>query len=133
MSDIFVSRLMTADPLTVSPDTFVEEAANVLQEEDIGSLLVAEDGDLVGILTTTDFVDIVAASKPKAETTVERYMSTDLTTVTAQITVEDAAELMIEEGIHHLPVVDDDGAAIGILTTTDLTNYVSNPELRSPA
>ncbi len=132
MSDIFVSRLMTADPRTVSPDTFVEEAANVLQEEDIGSLLVEEDGELVGILTTTDFVDIVAASKPKAETTVERYMSTDLTTVTAQDTVEDAAELMIEEGIHHLPVVDD-GAAIGILTTTDLTNYVSNPELRSPA
>ncbi|WP_225334367.1 CBS domain-containing protein [Halomicrobium urmianum] len=133
MNDIFVSRIMTAAPVTVSTDTFVEAAANRMLDGDIGSLLVTDEDGLAGILTTTDFVAIVAASKPKAETTVKRYMSTDLVTATAQTTVAEAAETMVEENIHHLPVVDDDGSVIGIVTTTDLAGYVSSPELQSTA
>jgi len=134
MDDIFVGRLMTADPVTVSPDTLVEDAAALMLDESIGSLIVTDDDNQIeGILTSTDFVEIVKDSKPKAKTTVERYMSTDVMTTTAQAPIEEVADLMLEEGIHHVPVVDDTEGVIGIISTTDLTAYVSTIQTPSPA
>ncbi|WP_096391047.1 CBS domain-containing protein [Halopenitus persicus] len=134
MDDILVGRVMTSEAITVHPDTFVEEAASLLLEKGIGSLVVVDDDDrLEGILTTTDFVHIVAASKPKAQTTVERYMSTDVTTASAQDPITDVADVMIEQGIHHLPVVDEEGGVIGIVSTTDLTKYISGLQPRRTA
>lgn len=132
MDDVFVAALMSTELVTVSPDTYVEDAARTIQEHEIGSLLVVEDGDLVGILTTTDFVDIVAASKPKAETTVERYMTRDPITMSAGTPIQEAADEMVDRGFHHLPVADDDEGLIGIVTTTDLAEYVRG-EAVSPA
>ena len=133
MDDIFAGRLMSDDLHTVSPNTLVEDAATELLENDIGSLVVVEDGDLAGILTTTDFVEIVSESKPKARTTVSRYMTEDVVTTTAGTPIRDAADVMLEHGIHHLPVVDEDGGAIGMLTTTDLAGYLSHVQTPSPA
>lgn len=128
IEDVFVARLMTSELHTVTPDTLVEDAAAVLLDNDISSALVVDDdGDLVGILTTTDFVDIVAKSQPKAETTVERYMTPDPITTTAQESVSTVAATMIEHGIHHVPVVDGD-TPIGIITTSDFAAYVSSAE-----
>ena len=132
MDDIFVARLMTTDLQTVGPDTLVEDAAERMQTHGIGSLVVV-DGQLMGILTTTDFVDIVARSKPKAETTVERYMTTDVVTTHAQASIREASDAMIEHGFHHLPVVDDEEGVIGMISTTDLAAYISTAEAPSPA
>ena len=131
IDDIFVARLMSTDLHTVTPDTLVEAAAATLLDNEISSVLVVESDRLLGILTSTDFVEIVARSQPKAETTVERYMTTDPVTATAQDPVSAVAATMIERGIHHVPVVDD-GVPIGIITTSDLAAYVSGTEPLSP-
>ena len=132
IDDVFVARLMTTDLHTVTPDTLVEDAAAVLLDNNVSSALVVDDGGaLVGILTTTDFVDIVAKSQPKAETTVERYMTRDPVTADAQDSVSSVASLMIEHGFHHVPVVDGD-APIGIITTSDFAAYVSSTNAPSP-
>ena len=129
MQDILVGRLMSSPVRTVSPDTLVEDAANVMLDEGIGSVVIAdEDNQLCGILTSTDFVQIVAERKPKDQTPVEKYMTTDVLTASAQDPVVDAAETMIENDIHHLPVVSDVDGVIGIVTTTDLAAYVSKLE-----
>ena len=134
MDDIFAARLMSSDLETVTPDTLVEDAATQMQESGVGSLVVTDESNhLLGILTTTDFVDIVAKSKPKAETTVERYMTTDVLTTTAQTSIVDVADIMLEHSIHHVPVVDDEEGVIGILSTTDLTAYISTVQTPSPA
>ncbi|MFP9190993.1 CBS domain-containing protein [Natronosalvus vescus] len=126
MDDIFVARLMTSDLVTVTPDTLVEDAGQKLLEHGISSLVVVdEDGHLEGILTTTDFVTIVAESFPKAETTVSRYMTTDVVTASPQQPIVDVADAMLERGIHHMPVTDDDGSVVGIVTTTDLASYLT--------
>jgi CBS domain-containing protein len=126
MDDIFVARLMTSDLETVSPDTLVEDAAGVMMDNGIGSVLVVNpDNGLEGILTSTDFVQIVAERKPKDRTPVSEYMSTDVVSTTAQTPIEEAADLMLEQGVHHLPVVDDEEGVIGIITTTDLTTYIA--------
>jgi CBS domain-containing protein len=134
MDDIFVARLMSSGTISVSPDTLVEDAAKKLLDKQIGSLVVVDGtNQLRGILTSTDFVRIVRDSKPKAKTTVERYMTDQVVTVEAQDSIRDAADKMITYNIHHLPVVDDEEGVIGMLSTTDLTAYLSDVEQPSPA
>ncbi|MFB6166297.1 MAG: CBS domain-containing protein [Haloarculaceae archaeon] len=133
MDDVFVARIMSPDPTTVTEDTLVEEAAATMLEAGIGSVLVVDDaGELRGILTSTDFVRIVAEHDPKDQTPVGDYMSTELVTTSAQDNIHDAADMMIENDLHHLPVVDEDAGLIGIITTTDLAAYVSDTVAPSP-
>jgi len=133
MDDIFVARVMSTDLQTVGPDTLVEDAAQLMLDEGVGSVLVVDGSNrLEGILTTTDFVSIVARSQPKAETTVTRYMSTDLVTTTAGTPIRVVADRMIEAGIHHMPVVDESEGVVGMVTTTDLAEYVSHVEPPRP-
>jgi CBS domain-containing protein len=127
MDDIFVARLMSSDLHTVTPDALVEDAAGLMLEQDISSVVVVDqDNHLEGILTSTDFVHIVSERKPKDRTPVSAYMSRDVVTVSAQDPIRQAADLMLEHGVHHLPVVDDVEGVIGIITTTDLTAYISS-------
>ena len=134
MDDIFVARVMSTGLHTVRPDTLVEDAAQIMLDNDIGSVLVVdEDNQLAGILTTTDFVTIVSESKPKAETSVSRYMTTDVITTTAQDSIQDVADTMLEEGFHHMPVVDEDEGLIGMVTTTDLAAYISQVQSPNPS
>jgi CBS domain-containing protein len=95
-------------------------------DEGISSLLVVgENNGLEGILTTTDFLTIVAKSQPKAETSVSRYMTTDVVTTTAQEPIRNVAGTMLDHGFHHMPVVDATEGVIGIVSTTDLAVYLS--------
>lgn len=134
MDDIFVGRIMSAEMHTVSPDTLVEDAADEMLDNDIGSVMVVDDDNrLLGILTVTDFVRIVAESHPKAETPVERYMTTDVVTTAVQTSIRDAADVLVERGVHHLPVVDEQEGVVGMLSTTDLAAYLSRVQTPSPS
>ncbi|MGA9401995.1 CBS domain-containing protein [Haladaptatus sp.] len=134
MDDIFVGQLMTTTLHTASPDTLVEEAAREMIESGIGSVIVTDDENhLQGILTTTDFVRIVAERQPKDETPVSEYMSTDVMTATAQDSIRDVSDRMITHGIHHMPVVDETEGVIGMISTTDLTAYLSRVQTPSPS
>lgn len=133
MDDIFVARVMSSSLTTVSPETLVEDAAQEMLANEIGSVIVVDDeGGLEGILTTTDFVQIVAERKPKDQTPVSTYMSQNVTTGRAQESIRAAADTMVEHGFHHLPIVDDDEGVIGILTTSDLASYLSHAQTPSP-
>ncbi len=134
MDDIFVASLMSTDITAVTSDTLVEDAAQRLRNEQIGSVVVVDNhGRIEGILTNTDFVAIVAKSQPKAETTVERYMTDQVITVDPQDPIRDAADTMVTYGISHLPVVDAEDTVIGMLSSTDLTTYLSGIHEPSPA
>ncbi|ELZ30066.1 signal-transduction protein containing camp-binding and cbs domains [Halogeometricum pallidum JCM 14848] len=134
MEDIFVARLMSTSAYTVSPDTLVEDAAQVMMEKGIGSVMVVDDDNqLVGILTNTDFVKIVAERQPKDRTPVSEYMTDDVVTTTAQVSIRDVADTIMRHGFHHVPVVDEEEGVIGMITTTDLAAYLSTAEAPSPS
>jgi len=134
MEDIFVARVMSTSIHTVTPDTLVEDAAQEMLENGIGSVMVVdEENHLEGILTTTDFVEIVAEQKPKDQTPVSKYMTTAVVTTTAQESIRDVADTMIKHGFHHTPVVDEDEGVIGMITTSDLAGYISRVQSPSPA
>jgi CBS domain-containing protein len=133
MDDIFVGRLMTSGVVTVDPETHIERAAELLLEERIGSLVVTDEDDQpVGILTNTDFVRVVANGDPGDDTTVRGHMSREVVTVTAQDDIQTAADRLITYRIHHLPVVDDTEGVIGVLSTADLTAYLSDTRAPTP-
>jgi CBS domain-containing protein len=134
MEDVLVGRLMSTTLQTVTPETLVEEAAQKMLSNEVGSVMVVDDENrLEGILTTTDFVKIVAERQPKDETPVSTYMSTDVATATAQDSIRDVSNRMVERGFHHMPVVDETEGVIGIITTTDLTGYLSHVQTPSPS
>jgi CBS domain-containing protein len=131
--DLFVASLMTNDVKTVTPETLVEDAADVMLENEIGSVVVVDDdGSLQGILTRTDFVAIVAGQKPKDQTPVAEYMTSDVLTAGAGDSIREVADRMVEAGIHHMPVVDEAEGLIGMITTSDLTVYLSTVQTPSP-
>jgi CBS domain-containing protein len=123
IKDIPVDRLMSSDLVTVTPDTPIEEAGETLIEHGIGSLMVVDD-DLMGIVTSTDFVDIVTTGTSTDDSTVADYMSEDVVTVDIDDSIGDAAAKMISTDIEHLPV-EDDGSVVGMLSTTDLTAHLA--------
>jgi CBS domain-containing protein len=125
MEDIFVGRLMSAPVYTVGEDASLSGVGREMLDRGIGSAVVVEGEDrLVGILTATDFVRVVAEGGTDPETSVSAVMSTDVVTAGVNDSVQGVADLMLEHGFHHVPVVDD-GTVVGIVTTTDLTAYVS--------
>lgn len=131
--DLFVASLMTNDVKTVTPETLVEDAADVMLGNEIGSVVVVDDdGELQGILTRTDFVAIVAGQKPKDQTPVKEYMTSDVLTGKAGDSIREVADRMTEVGIHHMPVVDEEEGLIGMITTSDLTVYLSTVQTPSP-
>lgn len=119
---------MSSPVVSVTPDTPVQEAATQLLDNDISSLVVTDEAnEIVGILTSTDFVRMIADETVAAETTVADYMTTSVVTVTANDSVDAVAKTMVQRGFHHLPVVDE-SRVIGMVTTTDVTAYVSHIE-----
>jgi len=125
VDDVFVAQVMSEELYTVSPDTLVEDAAHGMMDRGVGSVVVVDGDELAGILTSTDFVRIVAERRPKDRTPVSEYMSGDLVTTSPGAAIAEAAATMLEHGIHHLPVTDGDDGAVGVVSTTDLAAYLS--------
>jgi CBS domain-containing protein len=121
-----VTQLMSKTLHTVSPDATITDAAGTLIEEGISSVVVVDDeSHPVGLFTTTDLARLVSDGRSPTETTVGEYMTDEFFTLNERNGARDAAAKMIGRGVHHLPVVDDGGAVIGMVSTMDITAYLS--------
>jgi CBS domain-containing protein len=133
MEDVFVGSLMSSPVHSVDSDATLREAGRVLLDNDIGSVVVIDDGELQGILTATDFVRVVAGENEwGAATPVDGVMTREVLTTTADTSIAVAADLMVETGHGHVPVVDGE-SVIGVITTADLTAYVSTTRPPHPS
>jgi len=116
-------QLMTKDIVTVTPETDVEEAVDILLEKNIGSLgVVDDDGSLAGVITSNDFLRIVSEGDFDNDATIEKFMTDEVVTIRPEDSIQIAAARMITNGISHLPVEDDE-EVVGMLSTTDITAY----------
>jgi acyl dehydratase/CBS domain-containing protein len=123
LTPITVREIMQTPVETVAPATSVRDAARTLAERQIGSLVVCRDGKPTGIVTDVDLTELVSAGLDPEETPVERIMSEPLVSIDPGATIEAAAATIREHLVKRLPVVEDD-EVIGIVTTTDLSNYI---------
>jgi len=125
-----VSEVMQTSVETVAPTATVTEAARLLHERDVGSVVVVDDG-ITGIVTESDVVSLVATGGDPDETSVEVVMSTPVHTVDAGESVVVAAQRLRDHRIKKLPVTDDDELA-GIVTTTDLAHFLPHVRWHHP-
>lgn len=122
LSTLKVADLMSRNPITCRPDTTVQEAAALMREKHISSLAVAQDGALVGIITTRDLTGRVLAEGLPASTPVGDVMTADPLTLNPDSLGSDILHTMLEQRIGHLPIVAD-GVIKGVITQTDLTRF----------
>lgn len=106
-------------PYVCGPDTTVLEAARAMEGSDLGSLAVVEGMDLLGLVTERDIRRAVAVGTA-LESPVSEVMSDEPDTFDPDLDVWDAATWIAESGYRHLPVVDDDGALLGVVSIRDL-------------
>ena len=115
-----VKDVATRETVVVSPQTSLRVAAEVMASQFIGAVVVANDRTVVGILSERDVVTALARGADPDEATVAAAMSADVVSVRPDDTLYDAAVDMLDLGIRHVPVLDDRGAALGIVSVRDL-------------
>ncbi len=112
----------------MSTDT-VYRALEVMAEKNVGSVLVIDDGRLVGILSERDYSrKIILLDRESRETAVAEIMTSKLITVGPETTVTDAMELMTEKRVRHLPVLED-GELVGLISIGDVVKAVIADQL----
>jgi len=115
-----VRDAMTADPRSIGKSVSVVEAARLMREQDIGSLPITDDEQLVGMITDRDItMRVVAEAADPNATSVEDVYSRDLISVEPDNDLEEALGLMARHQIRRLPVVED-GRLVGIVAQADI-------------
>jgi CBS domain-containing protein len=135
MERMRVRDVMTAPALMIAPHATAPEAIALMKQKRIRHLPVVESGRLVGIVSRGDLREASLSAGINANSyelnfmlnhlTVGRLMTRKVLTITPDAPVAQAAELMTEHKIAGLPVVDEDGGVIGIVTESDLLRMLA--------
>jgi CBS domain-containing protein len=116
-----IKEVMTPSPTTVEPDASVVEAARTMRERDTGIVPVVENGKLIGTVTDRDIVvRLIAEGRDPGSATVREIASTDLVTVDPQQELDEGLRLMAQHKVRRLPVVEEDGRLVGIVSQADV-------------
>ena len=118
-----ISDVMTEAAVTDRPDDTLEQAARKMWKQQTGSLLVLEGGELLGIVTERDILKAVANGVP-LDRRISDVMSKDLITANPGTSLREAATIMTEKWIRHLPILDG-GRLVGIVSQRDLAGVLS--------
>jgi CBS domain-containing protein len=124
MAHTFVKDVMISDLATLDASTSIRDAAKLMDEKDIGCIIVTKNQLPIGILTERDFVKRIAAKEKLLTTSLEEVMSSPLIEIDPNETVWEAAQIMKTNNIHKLPVKKGN-QIIGIVTSTDLVKICS--------
>ena len=117
-------NLVIENPVTISSDATVAQARRVMQQQDIGGLLILdEERRLLGILTTRDVL-----FEDDATRTVRELMTTEVITAPSSTTLEEARVICHRARVEKLPLVDESGRVTGLITTKDILKRIQHPK-----
>jgi CBS domain-containing protein len=119
-----VSEIMTNAAVIDASDDTLAEAARKMWKQQTGSLLVVDGEELVGIITERDVLKAVATGVPLEDTRISEVMTKDVTTVGPGTSLREAAKIMADLWIRHLPVLDS-GKLVGVLSQRDLAGVLA--------
>ena len=115
--------------LSISPGATVYEAALLMNEHKVGSLLVLQDGRLTGIITERDILQrVVAARRDPGELPVGEVMTTELVCGRPHTTVDEARGVMKNRRIRHMPITDEADQLLGMISIGDLNAHESHTQ-----
>ncbi len=109
---------------SVTPETFVYNALEIMFDKNISAILIIENDKPVGIFTERDYARKIALQgRSSKETTIREIMSKDLITITTDSSIEDAMQIMTTKLVRHLPVMDGD-LLVGIVSIGDVVKFI---------
>jgi CBS domain-containing protein len=120
LEEILVSDVMHKGLIVVDSNESIENAARMMKENKIGSVIVMEKGKGIGILTERDIVRRVVSAGLSTKKKVKEVMSTPLRTIKESDSIDKAISVMRKYKIKKLPVTDKKGRLIGIITETEI-------------
>ena len=148
-TDSSVSTIMSRDVVTVAPETSVTEVARLMVEHDVSGIPVVDDGLLVGLVTEVDVVSREIDVDPPVygtfldaifrfpwdrsdeelrrvlASTAGQLMTRDVETIAPDAPIRDAANMMFKQELNPLPVVDEHGRLLGIISRSDIVRLVA--------
>jgi signal-transduction protein with cAMP-binding, CBS, and nucleotidyltransferase domain len=119
-----VSDIMKKKIISIDESETIKKAASMMNEVEIGSIIITKDNIPVGILTERDFVTKIASKEISLSVPVSQVMTHPLLVIAPNQTVWEVAEIMRNMGIHRV-AVQEGNKIIGMVTTTDLVKIVS--------
>lgn len=132
---------MTAEVITVEPDTSLIDADQIMREHGVRRLPVVKNGKVVGIVTKGDvreaspsdatILSIWEVNYLIAKLKVQRVMTKDVLTIKPEADIIDAAEIMLNKKVSGLPVVDDNNRLLGIVTESDIFRMLVKTRLET--
>jgi CBS domain-containing protein len=127
------SDIMTKDLVYSLPSDMVSDVAKLMKDEDIGPVLIVDDSNegkrLVGIVTDRDLaIKVVGEGRDPNSTRVEDVMTGSLVTCRADDDVENAMRAMAQNQLRRIPVVDDSGQLVGIISQADVATRLNEPQ-----
>ena len=111
-----LADVMRTEVIEVAPEDTLGEVAERMSEVNVGAVVVKDYGRLIGILTERDMLKAMAARVHTSEARVRQWMTEDPLTASADMDVDEAARIMLEHNFRHLPIVDDAGAVVGLVS-----------------
>lgn len=125
-----IGNYMSTPIHSVDSATTIQQVTEVMESKNIGSLLVAENGEFIGIVTERDLARKVIGKNIDPKTAkVSTIMTQPLLTLEGKVAVTEANKFMAEHGIRHLAVTED-SKIVGMLSVKDLVSFFANPRLR---
>ena len=122
-----IRDLMTSNPHSLDSGSSAVEAARIMRDEDTGIVPIVEGDRLVGTVTDRDItVRVVAEGKDPSSATVGEISSRELVTIDPQQGLDEALRLMARHQVRRLPVVEEDGKLVGIVSQADVAKHASD-------
>jgi CBS domain-containing protein len=117
---MFVREIMNKEVITVEGTVTVQEAAKLMNEHNVGCLIVVKNKELTGIVTERDFLSkVIVEGRNPTKTPVQRIMTKEVVLGKPDLDVQEAVDIMHEKGIKKLPIVKGN-KLVGIVTVSDI-------------
>lgn len=120
LESVSIDEIVETDVVTAEPDTPLTELTNMMQQEDVGAVVVVEDEEPTGIVTDRKVALSLDEIQDPEEATAADVATEDIVTGTISLTVFDALNKMNDNSIRRFPIVDEEGNLQGIITLDDL-------------
>ena len=125
MQKILIGKIMNNSVVSVDSSVSATDAAKMMEDTDVGAVVVLENGSPIGIVTDRDFAIKITAHSYPIDTPVRRIMSSPLISIDPNSDLWVASDLMSTRNVRKLPVIEDD-KVVGILTSSDLVKHIAD-------
>jgi CBS domain-containing protein len=110
-----LAEILKPNFIEVAPEDTLGEVAERMTAKNVGAVVVKDFGRLIGILTERDLLKAMAARVHTSEARVRQWMTEDPVTASPEMQLEEAAQIMLDNGFRHLPVIEDN-QVVGVVS-----------------